>query len=123
MKNQTIGNLTIVNTPSYKGCKKHIIQVCTNAYMVFADCEGDALDEVIDYIAEHSPGLLADDMVKEEYEQALADGADEETAHERATVDIITGGNCGNHLVAWEVGMTSNPTREYILRLQKRIAA
>ena len=120
MNTQTIGHLTTINAPLWKSMKKHVVSVGMSHYLVFADHEGDALDEVIDYIAENNPGMLADDQVNEAYKAAIDCGATEEQAWECATADTITGGNCGNHLISWEVQLTESPSREYILRLQQR---
>ena len=72
----------------------------------------DALDECIDWIAEHAKGLLCDDAVNETYNRLIAEGKDAETAYQEATVDTTSGGNCGNYLNSWEVQiLAENPDR------------
>lgn len=66
---------------------KHNYQVSVGAYgatfLVNADCEGDALDYVIDYCVENLPGLV---MSREEEEE------------EEYLEDYIQGGNEGRYL-------------------------
>lgn len=77
---------------------------CTKL-MVHARHLEDALDECVDWLAEHKPGLLADQAVAEAYHDALARGLSEEDAQEEATVDTTCAGNYGNYLNSWEWGI------------------
>ena len=73
----------------------------------------DALDGCIDWIAEHMPGLLADDAVREAYAEAIAEGKSEDEARDFAETDVTIGGNCGHYLHSWEWGIVAeDPTRE-----------
>lgn len=93
----------------------------TRLMMVWGNCLGDALDECIDWVAEHAPGLLCDDEVEELYREAIAEGLGEDDAWERATMDTISGGNCGNRIRSWEWGLVAeNPSRSEVLKLQGR---
>ena len=84
-------------------------------FLVYADNLDDGLDECIDWIADEKngvKGLLCDEHVNSEYNRLIAEGKDEETAYTEATVDTISGGNCGNHLNGWEVQiLAENPNR------------
>lgn len=87
-------------------------------YMVWANCLGDALDEVVDHLAENSPGMLYDDQVAEEYNRCIAMGMPEEEAIELAESDMMVAGNCGNYIASWEWGiLAENPTRDELLEL------
>ena len=89
--------------------------------MVWADHLEDALDECVDWIAEHAPGLLMNDEVSEAYNQAIADGCSEDSAHEQATQDMTCAGNAGDYLASWEWGIVAeNPTRAQVLELLGR---
>jgi hypothetical protein len=86
--------------------------------LAYADNLEDALDECVDWIAEHAPGLLADDTVAEEYERLIAEGMDEDEAREEAEVDTTIAGNAGHYLNSWEWGiLAENPTRAELLAL------
>lgn len=92
--------------------------------MVWADDLSDAFDEAIDWIAEHSPGMLADDSVCEAFDDARAAGLPDEAARELAETDMSQGGNCGNYVPSWEWGcLAENPTRADVLALQGREVA
>lgn len=70
--------LVIVN-PGDRSWTKHRYVLAFGAYgwtklMAYANSLGDALDECVDWIAEHAPGLLADDAVEEAYREALEGG-------------------------------------------------
>lgn len=87
--------------------------------LVWANGIEDALDECIDWLAEHQPGLLCDENVNEEYREALADGCGESEAWERATADTICGGNAGHHLLAWECRiLAEDPDRATIKAIE-----
>lgn len=90
---------------------------------VYADHLEDALDECIDWIADHAPGLLADESVHEQYRDLLAErvaeGADPddesviEECQTEAEADTTCGGNCGHYLHSWEWGIAlEDPTTD-----------
>jgi hypothetical protein len=82
---------------------------------VYADSLEDALDECVDWAVDHAPGLLADEQVREAYQEALAqriaagaDATDErviEECQQEAEIDTTTAGNGGNYLLSWEWGI------------------
>jgi hypothetical protein len=78
----------------------------------------ECLDECIDYIAEHAPGLLCDDEVNAEYHRLVAEGMSEEKAQEQAEVDTTCAGNCGNRIQSdhWTI-VLENPTRQQLKAL------
>lgn len=111
---------------SDKDWKKHRFILAFGAYgdtllMVWANSLDDALDEAVDWIADHAPGLLADDAVKEAYEEAIREGKSEEAAQEAAEMDTVTAGNNGHYLHSWEWNIVAeDPTREQVLEIQRR---
>lgn len=87
-----------------------------------ADNLEDALDECIDWIADHAPGLLCDDSVAEEYDRAIKEGKTEEEAIEIAECDTTCGGNAGNRILSWEWSiLAEDPDRTTILSLAGRL--
>lgn len=90
---------------------------CTRL-MVWANSLDDALDECIDWIVDHAPGLLADDAVADEYKRLIAEGASEDDAHEAAIVDTTCGGNCGNYILSqeWFI-LAEDPSRTDVLTM------
>lgn len=99
--------------------------------VVWANHLEDALDEAVDWIEEHAPGLLADEQVREAYVEALAEAAangedpeDEDmiaAAQQVAERDTTCAGNHGRYINSWEWGIVAeNPTRADILELQGR---
>ena len=91
--------------------------------MVWANSIEDALDESIDWIVEHAPGLLCDEQVAEEYNRLIAEGKSAGEAQEESEADTTCGGNCGNRILSWEWCIVAeDPTREEILRIQGRAA-
>ena len=91
----------------------------TTYLMVYAEHLQDALDESIDWIVEHAPGLLADEQVSEAFNEAKAEGKTDEEAWEESQTDMTSGGNCGNFLPSWEWGLVAeNPSRAMILDLR-----
>ena len=76
-----------------------------------------ALEEAIDWIVDHAPGLLHDDAVEETYREAIAEGKSEEEAIEEAEMDMTSFGHSGMHyLASWEWGIAlENPTREELI--------
>lgn len=90
--------------------------------MVWANSLDDALDEAVDWLAENAPGLLANDQVREAFEEAKAEGLDDDAAHERATEDVTCAGNHGDYIPSheWFI-LAEDPDRETVLRLQRRL--
>ncbi len=125
-------NIAIVNSRD-SGTSRFVL--CFGAYgwtrlMVWADHLEDALDECVDWIAEHAPGLLMDEQVAEAYKEAfdaaIAEGMSEEDAdehaREEAETDMTCAGNCGNYLASWEWGIVAeNPTRAQVLEMLGRV--
>lgn len=89
-------------------------------YLVWASSYEDAIDEVVDHVAEYAPSLLANDIVEEEYQRAITEGLGHDEAYERATEDVICAGNAGDYLLSYEVAMTKDPSRSYLKRLQRK---
>ena len=90
--------------------------------MAWADHLQDALDESIDWIVEHEPGLLCDGAVADAYCDAIAEGHSRDEAYEMSLVDVTVGGNCGNCIMSHEwMILAENPTRAQILNIQGRI--
>ncbi len=88
--------------------------------MLWADHLEDALDEAIDWIADHAPGLLADDEVKEAYDEAIAEGKTKKEAWDASDVDVTRGDN-GHYIRSEEWSIAAeDPTREDVLELQRR---
>lgn len=89
--------------------------------LVWGNSLEDALDEAVDYLADHKPGLLADREVHDEYKRLRAEGMSEEAAQEEASVDTTTAGNASNYLHSWEWGIVAeDPSREELLDLERR---
>jgi hypothetical protein len=122
-----MNNKLIIVNPSDRDWTKHRYILVFGTYgqvkhLVWANHLQGALDESIDWLAEHAPGILADNQVKEEYDRLIAEGASEEDAWEGATIDTTCGGNYSNYLLSWEWSvLAEDPTREQILRIQGRI--
>ena len=96
---------------------------------VYADHLDSAFDEAIDWMVEHTPGLIRDDEVneiyREAYDKAIAAGLGDEDANgrawEEAEVDTISGGNCGNHVHCGDFHLIAeDPDRETMLSLLGR---
>ena len=88
---------------------------CADYALVWASNLQDALDELVDYIAEHAPGLLANDHAQEAYKEAIAEGKTQEEAWEIADQDLTSGGNCGDYIHSEEWGIVlERPTRAQI---------
>ena len=102
---------------------------CAPTYLlVWAPNLEDALDECIDWIKEHAPGLLCNDTVNEAYQYKLAEclelGIEQETAEERAIeyaeTDVTTGGNCGDYIMSDDWGIRGeNLTAAELKNLRK----
>jgi len=82
--------------------------------LVWANSLEDALDEAVDWLAEHAPGLLCDEEVREAYQNALARGLSEEDAQTEATMDTTQAGNEGHYLHSWEWTLVEDPSRSQI---------
>jgi hypothetical protein len=90
--------------------------------MVWADHLEDALEEAIDWIVEHAPGLLADEQVEEAYRDAQKEHGCHnpewpewcEQCGEEAEMDTTCFGHSGIHyLHSWEWGIVAeNPSRD-----------
>jgi hypothetical protein len=81
----------------------------------------DALDEAIDWIASHAPGLLATEYVYSEIQRLVATGVDNDTAWEEATQDMICGGNAGDYISSVCVHVVKqNPSRAELKSLIKQ---
>jgi hypothetical protein len=84
----------------------------TTHLMVWASDLCSAVDECIDWLADHAPGYLCNESVHEEWERAVADGKSEDEAWDIATADT-TAGDGGNYINSWEWGLAlENPTRK-----------
>jgi len=114
----SFGRDVIIVNPPDRSWTRHRYVLWFGAYgetrlMVWANSLDDALDEAVDWIVDHAPGLLADESVREEYNRLIAEGKSEDEAQEEAEVDTTTAGNCGNYLNSCEWGITlEDPTRK-----------
>lgn len=89
--------------------------------MVWANSLEAALDEAVDWIADHEPGLLVDDAVNDAYREGIANGLSEEEAQEQAEIDTTCAGSSGHYLNSWEwTIVVEDPTRDDVLRIQGR---
>lgn len=83
--------------------------------MVWANYLENALEECNDWIEHNAPGLYCDDIVREEYARAIADGKSTDEAIEYAEMDT-TSLDGGHYLRSDDWGLHSeDPTRERIL--------
>lgn len=120
--------IAIVN-PGERTWTRHRYVLCFGAYgdtrlMVWANSLEDALDEAVDWLEEHAPGLLIDDSglakLAKEAQEEDPELSDEE-AWEQATVDLTCAGNHCRYLPSWEWGIVAeDPTREEILSMLGR---
>lgn len=74
------------------------------------------IDQIVDYLAEHAPGLLDTDYVNKKIERLISEGKTYSEAWEQATIDMI-GGNCGNYISSETVHFTFNASRDDIKRV------
>lgn len=100
--------------------ERHLVHITSGAFtvmnfLVWGHSE-ECIDQVVDYLAEHAPGLLDTDYVNEEMERLMAEGLTDSTAYERAAVDMICAGNCCDYISSETVHLTCNPIREDIKR-------
>lgn len=86
--------------------------------LVWANHVEDALDEAVDYLADHAPGLLADEAVRSEYDRLVGEGLASDEAMARSEVDTTCAGNSGHYLNSWEWGIAlENPSRAQLKEL------
>lgn len=115
--------------PDMRGTKaayrtpRWVLQLGSEYLLVWARSLESALDECVDWAAEHAPGLLCDSEVAEECQRLEADGMSTERAYELATVDTTCAGNCGNYIHSddWSV-VAEDPDRATLLELRRRCA-
>jgi len=116
---------TVIVNPTDRDWTKHRFILAFGAYgwtrcMVWANDLDDALDEAVDWIADHEPGLLADEAVQEEYKLAISEGCDEDEAQERADIDTTCAGNEGHYLLSWEWTIVAeDPSRADVVAMLK----
>lgn len=110
-----LGRITIINRNNYSR-HQYLLEHVGSLYLVYADSDDEAFDELIDWADDNAPGLLADDAVnsmyqelKREKEAELGRSLDEsggspadrrivEKLQEEAEVDTMQGGNAGHYL-------------------------
>jgi hypothetical protein len=83
----------------------------------------DALEACVDWLEDNAPGIFCDEMMKEEYDRAIAEGKTEEEATEAAEIDVTVFGHSGYHGILsdeWGICM-ENPTRAEVLEFQGRL--
>jgi hypothetical protein len=116
---------TVVN-PNDKHFTRNRYCLAFDAYgshmlLVWANGIEDALDECIDWIADHAPGLLADEQVAHEYQRLIAEGVSEEDANTQSTIDITCAGNNGHYILSWEWTIVAeNPDRKTLKEIISR---
>lgn len=111
--------VTLTENRGYSN-ERHLVRITSGAFtvmnfLVWGHGE-ECIDQVVDYLAEHAPGLLDTDYVNEEMERLMAEGLTDSTAYERAAVDMICAGNCCDYISSETVHFTWNPIREDIKR-------
>jgi hypothetical protein len=116
----SFGNLTNINAGD-RHWTRHRYVLWFGAYgdtrlLVHANSLDDALDEAIDWIVDHEPGLLADSAVEEEYQRLRAEGMDQHEAMETAEQDTTSGGNAGNRINSHEWGIVAEDPTDVQLR-------
>lgn len=83
---------------------------------------GEALDAAVDALQDAGmDGIFCDEQVAEAYKEAMAEGLEEDEAHDRALNDVTTAGNNGRHILSWEWNVLENPSREIIARAKDRV--
>ena len=89
--------------------------------LAYGDCLESALDECVDWLEEHAPGLLCShEQMAEAYAEAKRDNPDatDDQLHDLATVDLTCAGNHSRYLPSWEWMIAAeNPTRETLRRI------
>lgn len=105
---------------------KHRFILAFGAYadtriMVWANHIEGAIDEAIDWLVDHAPGHIVDDLVAEAYREAIAAGKSEEEAMDYAREDTTCGGNAGNYIMSHEwYLLAEDPSRAELLALMGR---
>lgn len=86
--------------------------------LVYANNLQDALDDLIDWIAEEHPDSLADDAVNAQYSDLIDEGVSQEQAQEQAEADTTQGGNAGNYIHSedWSI-VAEDPTEGDLKKL------
>lgn len=104
--------------------------------MVWANGLGDALDEAVDWAADHAPGFLADEFVAESYREALDEcraecvecssasepcESCESHARDQSEVDTTCAGNEGHYIMSndWHI-VAEDPSRAEIEAMVRR---
>ncbi len=125
-------DLVIVNpTDKYWTRHRYVLwfgAVGSTFLLVWANSLDDALDEAVDWLAEHKPGYLATEEVRSEYERIRHESVEDpsgtmtdEKAWDQATVDTTCAGNYGDFLHSWAWGCWCiDPTRADILQFLGR---
>lgn len=115
-RNTSFGRSVVLVNPGDADWTKHRFvlwfgAVGTTRLMVWANGIEVALEECGDWIADHAPGLLCDEQVKEAFEEALAEGACTDDAWEHALEDTTPLDN-GHYLLSYKWGIDlEDPTR------------
>jgi hypothetical protein len=117
-----LGKLDVINNDQASfHDHRFVVQIARSKFLVWADDDGDALDEVIDYIADQPPtlgGLLADETYEERFKDALKKfKGNRDKADEEASEGLYMGGNAGNYVDTSEVHITRDPTREQLYQI------
>jgi hypothetical protein len=122
-----LGTITIVNHGDASWTKHSYVlafggfTIATpRLLLVYANSLDDALEEMIEWVAENHPGSLANDQIAEAYQEAIDGGADEEDAQEEAEVDTTSDGN-GNYIHSedWHI-VAEDPTEDELQLIAKR---
>lgn len=115
-RNTSFGRLvTLVNPTDQHSCRHRFIfafgMIAPTYLMVWSDGIEDALDEAMEWCAEHAPGLLCDAEVAAAFKEALAEGKDEGEAIEAAEADTTQSGS-GHYVRSedWAI-VAEDPTR------------
>jgi hypothetical protein len=107
-----LGHITIVNQGDELWTKHRYVmsfggftQANRDLLLIYANGIDDALDSLIDFVAEEHPDSLADEQVLEAYNERIAEGASEDDAIEQSELDTTRGGNHGNliHSEDWGI--------------------
>ena len=94
---------------------RYLLRMGSKNLLIYARSLDDALEEAIEWCAEHSPGTLCDDEVAEAYQDALDDGMSDEQAMEIANQDVYNGDH-GHSIASESWGIYhEDPTRAQML--------
>jgi hypothetical protein len=115
-------SIIIVNANDRSWTKKRFVlwfgMGAPTMLMAYANSLDDALDECVDWLAEHAPGLLANEHVADKFTQLQEEGMGFEEARDKAEEDTTQAGNHGDHLMSGEWGLVAeNPTRAQIFEI------